>query len=181
MRKCFPCLALIASALFAGSATAGTIGIGAFGGVNIPIVQDDNGQGMVFGVRAPVRLVPLLTLEPYFASSQGGDKDQEVGGVTYTRTGLDGAAFGLNAMLTFGGKVQFYPFAGIGTNTLTRDGSEDLSLTGFNFGLGLGISPMDKVRLHVRGEGSTLTKDEKGRIFAGVTVGVDYELFPFGQ
>ena len=41
------------------------------------------------GVRVPVSLVPLLTLEPYYAKSTGGDKDQEVGGTSFTRSGID--------------------------------------------------------------------------------------------
>ena len=173
-------LAACACLLGAGVCHAGMVGIGGFGGVNIPIVQDDNGQGTVFGVRVPVKLVPLLTAEPYFGASQGGEASQDIGGTTYKRDGFDATSFGLNAMITFGSRVQFYPYGGIGTSTLTRDGSEDLSMTGFNFGLGLGFSPVEKVMVHLRGEGTTLSKDDKGRIFANVTLGVAYDLFPFG-
>jgi opacity protein-like surface antigen len=173
-------LAVFALLLSTGAALAGTVGAGAYGGVNIPIVQDDNGQGSIFGVRVPVKLVSLLTVEPYFGSSQGGKAEATIGGINYTRDGFDATSFGANALLTFGGRFQFYPFAGIGTSTLKRDGSDDLKMTGFNFGLGLGFSPMQKLTVHVRGEGQDLSKDEKGRVFANVTVGASYELFPFG-
>ncbi|NOT33152.1 MAG: outer membrane beta-barrel protein [Candidatus Eisenbacteria bacterium] len=173
--------AVVLAALMPCLAQAGMIGIGAYGGLSIPIAQDDNGQGPIFGLRVPVRLAPMFTVEPFFAMTQAGDADQEIGGIQYTRDGFEATGFGANLLLTFGDKIQFYPFGGLSMSTLSREGSEDLELTGFNFGLGLGVSPVEKVRLHLRGEGQSLIKDERGRMFGNVTVGVSYDLFPFGQ
>ncbi len=169
-------LSLALLATMAGTASAGSIGVGAFAGVSVPVLQDDVGQGTMFGLRAPVKLVPLVTVEPYFASSSLGDKDETVAGLTYTREGFDETAFGLNAMLTFGGPVQFYPFAGLGQTKLERTGS-DLSLTTYNAGLGLGISPAPKISIHIRGELQMAVDGDTSRKFGNVTVGASYALF----
>lgn len=172
----FVCLALT---LAAGVAGAATIGIGAFGGVGVPILQDDNGRATEFGVRAPVSLIPLITVEPYFLSSNGTDKDQDLGGgVTITRSGIDVTGFGANAMLTMGGPVSFYPFVGIGSHKLKRDGVEETRTT-YSFGLGLGISPMPKLTLHLRGQLDAAVQDETSRKWGVVTVGASYALVKF--
>lgn len=167
-------LALLAST--AGLASAAGVGVGAFAGVSIPVLQDDVGQGTLFGLRAPVKLVPLVTVEPYFASSSLGDKDETIAGLSYTREGFDETAFGLNAMLTVGGPVQFYPLVGIGQTKLERTGT-DLSLTTYNLGLGLGLAPMPKLTVHVRGELQMAVDGETSRKFGNVTVGASYALF----
>jgi len=170
------CLAL---SLFASVAGAATIGIGAFGGVGIPILQDDNGRATEFGVRAPVSLLPLITVEPYFLSASGSDVDQDLGGgVTVSRTGIDVSGFGANAMLTMGGPFQFYPFVGIGSHKLKRDGIEE-SRTTYSFGMGIGISPMPKLTLHLRGQLDAAVKDETSRKWGVATVGVSYNLVKF--
>jgi hypothetical protein len=169
-------LTLVLLAVSAGVAAAGSIGVGAFAGMSIPVVQEDVAQGAMYGLRAPVKLVPLVTLEPYFASSALGDKDETLAGITYTREGFDETAFGLNAMLTMGGPVTFYPFAGIGSTKLKRSGA-DLTLTTYNAGFGLGLSPMPKVSVHVRGELQMAVDSGASRKFANVTLGASYALF----
>ena len=72
-------IALLALALVPVAAEAGGIGIGVFGGASIPIVQDDNGSGPIFGVRVPFKLIPLVTIEPYFGATKGGDGEPEIG------------------------------------------------------------------------------------------------------
>ena len=169
-------LMLVLLAASAGTAGAGSIGIGAFAGMSFPVVQEDVAQGSTFGLRFPVKLVPLVTIEPYYASGSLGDKDEAIGGFTYTREGFDETAYGLNAMLTMGGPVQFYPFAGIGSTKLERTGS-DLSLTTYNAGFGLGISPMPTLTVHLRGDFQMAVDGEASRKFGNVTLGASYALF----
>lgn len=175
MKRLIP-LTLVLLAFTAGVASAGSVGVGAFAGVSIPVIQDDVAQGPIFGLRAPVKLVPLVTVEPYFASSSLGDKEQDIAGFTYSREGFDETAFGLNALLTMGGPVQFYPFVGIGSTKLERTGT-DLSLTTYNFGLGLGLNPAPKIAIHIRGELQMAVDGETSRKFANVTAGASYALF----
>jgi len=182
MKKLSACLVTLAICALAGTAGAASIGIGAFGGTSIPIVQDDNGNGATFGVRVPVSVIPLLTVEPYFAKSSGGDKDQDVGGITYTRSGIDVTSFGANAMLTFGTGMQMYPFVGIGSAKTKRVGL-DATNTQYNFGLGLGFSPpVIKLSIHLRGELASVLEpgnSESARKWANVTLGVSYGLIKF--
>jgi len=169
---------MLVLALAAGTASAGGVGIGLFGGTSIPIVQDDNGSGTVFGVRAPVRLIPLVTVEPYFSKTAGGDKEQDFEGTPITYGGIDVTGYGVNVLLTFGGKFQLYPYAGIGTFKLKREGLDE-SRTGYNFGLGLGLSPLPKISFHVRGELAAAVSDETSRKWASVTAGVSYNFISF--
>jgi opacity protein-like surface antigen len=168
--------------LSAGAASAATIGVGAFGGASIPVVQDDNGQGTVYGVRLPISLVPLLTVEPYYASTQGGDKEQDLDGLTLERSGIDVTSYGANLLLTFGTGLQLYPFAGIGSAKSERPGL-DASTTAYNFGLGLGFTPPAvPLAIHLRGELAAVMEDdddESARKWANVTLGVTYNLFKF--
>jgi hypothetical protein len=170
-------LVLLALVLLPCAAGAVSIGVGAFGGMSIPVLQDDTAQGTVFGLRAPVALIPLVTVEPYFAKASGGDKDQDIEGTTITRSGLDVTGFGANVLLTFGGKIQFYPFAGIGSYKLQRTNMEDLTNTAYTFGLGLGISPMPKLSVHLRGELAAAVDGETSRKWANATIGVSYNVF----
>lgn len=144
-------LALVMLALGASIACAGSIGLGAFAGLSKPVLQDDVDQGTLLGLRAPVSLVPLVTVEPYYASSNLGDKTTTVANLSYTRAGFEEKAFGANVLLTMGGPVQFYPYVGLGSTSLKRPGF-DSSFKTYNFGLGLGISPMPKLTIHIRGE-----------------------------
>ena len=169
-------LTLALLALTAGVASAGHIGLGAFAGMSYPVLQEDVASGPLYGLRAPVALTPLFTFEPYYASGSLGDKDETVGGITYTREGFDETAYGLNAMLTTGGPVQFYPLLGLGQTKLTRTGT-DLNLTTWNFGMGLGFSPMLKLSVHVRGELQMAMDGDASRKFTNVTVGASYALF----
>ena len=180
MKKLAVSLIALAAIATASIAHAGGIGIGVYGGSAIPVVQEDNGQGTVWGLRAPLTLVPMLTLEPYYAKTTGGDKDQDIGGITYTRSGIDLETWGANAMLTFGTGFQMYPFAGIGSAKAERGDAKQTS-TAYNFGLGLAFkAPAFPLSVHLRGElASVLDQDntDTARKWANATIGVTYDLF----
>lgn len=175
-------LAVLALALVAGSAQAQSIGIGVqpYGGLSYPIIQDDTGSGAVYGVRVPVKVIPVVTLEPYFLSSALGDGEEEILGIKYKRQGFDHTGFGLNAILgsVGGAGVRFYPFAGIGSHKLSRDNYDDIKETAYNFGLGLGIGATPKISLEVRGELNMVVTGDTSRKFANATVGLNYGLMP---
>ena len=175
MRKAM-ILMLFALAILPCAAGATSVGIGAFGGVGVPIIQDDNGQGSLFGARVPVTLLPLVTVEPYYVKTSGASKDQVVDELTYTRSGIDVSGFGANLLLTFGSKFQMYPFAGIGSYKLSRTGLDQTS-TAYTFGLGFGLSPMPKLSIHVRGELAAAVEGQTSRKWANATVGVSYNIF----
>jgi hypothetical protein len=167
---------LVALALGSTTASAATVGIGAFGGASIPIVNDLSGSGSVFGARVPVGLVPLLTVEPFYAASSLGNVEETFGPTTFERDGGKTSGFGANALLTFGAGVQFFPFVGIGSYKIERDGSEDVTDIGYNFGLGIGFSPIPKVGVSLRGELNMIATDETSVKAGNITLGASYSL-----
>ncbi len=173
-------IAGLALAMATGSAHATGVGVGVYGGLAYPIVQDDVDSGTLLGLRVPVSLTPLITVEPFYMSSALGDKDQTLGGLTYTREGFDGKGYGLNAMLgsPIGMGVHFYPVAGIGKYKLERTGSEDIDEVGYNIGLGLGVGATPKMTLQLRGELNLVKTGDSSRKFANVTGGLTYSLMP---
>lgn len=170
-------IALIALVLAPAAASARGVGLGVFGGASIPILQDNASQGTQFGARVPVNIVPLLTVEPFYAKSRLGDKTQTFGGLSYTRDGGEVSAFGANVMLNLGGPVSFYPFAGLASSKITRSGAEDVKKTGYNFGLGFGIAVIPKLRLDLRGELDAVISDQTSRKYGNITGGLSYALF----
>ncbi len=157
--------------LAAPAARAAGVGVGLFGGMSYPIVQDDTGNGTLFGVRAPVHLVPMFMVEPWYASTNLSDKVTTIAGLSYTRQGFDVKSYGVNAMLKAGGPVSFYPYIGVGRASLTRSGF-DKTLTSYDGGVGLGISAVPKLSIDVRGELQAVVDGGTTRKFANVTAGV---------
>jgi opacity protein-like surface antigen len=168
--------ALFALVLVPAVAAAGTLGIGAYGGLSIPILYDTASNGALYGLRAPVNLIPLLTIEPFYAQSSLGDKDETFGGQSYTRSGPDVKSFGANALFNLG---TMYPYVGIGSTTFEQSGSEDVTDTSLNFGLGLGFKVMPKLTIDLRGELSAVVTGDTSRKLGNLTVGASYALFGF--
>jgi len=179
MKRAFA-FALLALAMGAGAAQAAGpgIGIGPYGGYNIALIQQDTGNGAVYGVRAPINLIPLITVEPFYATSNLGDVTEKFGGLSYTRTGYDMKAFGTSAILgsVMGGGLKFYPYAGIGSYKMTRTGSSDIKETGYKFGLGIGVPAGPKMSLQLRGGLDMIKTGDTSRKFANATIGINYTL-----
>jgi hypothetical protein len=170
-------LGALALALVPAAAGAIGVGVGAFGGMSYPVLQDNAGTGSQFGLRVPFTLAPLVTVEGYYASSALGDVDETIAGQTYTRSGPDVTTYGLNGILNFGGAYRFYPFAGFGSSTIKQASTEDLTETNFNFGVGFGFTLMPKLSLDLRGELNSVLTGDTSRKFGNLTVGVSYALF----
>jgi hypothetical protein len=170
-------LCVLALAVIPAAAWAGGIGIGGFGGASIPILQDNASQGTMYGVRVPVSIIPFLGFEPFYAKSTLGDKDQTFAGITYKRDGGEVTAYGANVMLATGGPLSFYPFAGVGKSTIKQTGSADVEETAYDFGLGLGLSPIKKFTIHVRGELDAVVTGDTSRKYGNITAGVTFMLF----
>src|SRR2546425_5899051 len=170
-------VALLALALVPATAGAIGIGLGVYGGPSFPILQGNAGNGGQFGVRVPVSIIPLVSGEAFFAKSSLGDKEDTFGGVTYKRSGPDVTTFGVNGLLNFGGPFQFYPFVGIGSTKIKQESAADVTETSFDFGLGLGLSPIPKFSVHVRAELNAVLTGDTSRKFGNLTAGVSYALF----
>lgn len=171
-------LALLLLVTITGAAAAADIGVGAYGGVNIPVLNDLSEQGSEFGARVPVKLSSMFTVEPWYGSSSLGDVDETFGSNSYTRDGGDLTSFGANVLFTFGQpSFQFFPFAGIGSYKIERESAEEISDMGWSFGLGVGFAPMPKLNLNLRGELDMVVTDETSQKFGKITAGAAYTIF----
>jgi len=175
MKRCIAS-ALVLLALTSGVARAGGISLGAFAGMSYPVLQEDAGKGTLIGVRAPVRLVPFVVVEPFWGSTKLGDKVTTVADVSYTREGFDETAYGANVMFAMGGPLSFYPVVGVGRTTLKRPGFEQ-SFTTYDGGLGLRVAPIPKFGIDLRAEMQAIVDGETTRKFGNFTAGLSYSLF----
>ncbi|MFI5371887.1 MAG: outer membrane beta-barrel protein [Candidatus Eisenbacteria bacterium] len=180
MRR-IPILIALILALVTTAATAGTIqlGAGVYGGVSVPVLNDLSKQGTQFGVRVPVALSGLVTLEPYYTQASLGDATQTVAGIDYTRDGGDLKNFGVNALFTFGTSFSFYPWIGIGSYQITRSGADDINKMGYQGGLGFGIRLVPKLVLHIRGGLDVVSTNGTSQKFAEANAGVSYAFTSF--
>ena len=179
MKQLIPVLVLAALAAGAANATAASVGVGAYGGTNIVVLQDDNKGGAIFGARVPVSLISFFTVEPYYSKASGGTKKDTFGDVEYSRTGFDVTTLGANVILgsPAGAGFKFFPYAGIGSNKLSRPGNTDSTYVGYNFGLGIGAGLTDKASIVFRGGVNMVKTGDTSRKFAEITGGIYYNLF----
>ena len=174
MRRVLTLLALaLAIASVPRTASAFGIGIGAYGGTTIPLSQPEVKTGGAYGVRLPISIIPLVSVEPYWGESKLGD-----GEVNSTPVkGFDFSSVGVNAMLGSlmrAPGIKFYPYVGIASNKFS--GSEDITKTSYNFGLG-GAVGLSKVSVHGRAELNVCNTGDKTRKFTTLTVGLSYDLW----
>ncbi len=177
---------LIIVALFVASsssvALAGKFSVGAFGGLNIPIGQEDKANGTLYGVKGRIILLPFLGVEPNFVFSKYGDKDHEVGGVTMTREGGDITSFGADLVFgTFSGfsQVRFYGILGVNSNTIKWKPLEDQTRLGLSFGSGVEFLPTDVFSIEVRARLHSISLDGGGgRNNLELTAGLNYYFGP---
>jgi len=174
-----PALAL-GLALIPSTSHAFSIGIGAFGGTSIPISQDDVGTGAAYGARLPIKIIPLVSVEPYWSKSTLGDGTIDVGGVATTVDGFDVDSFGVNAFLgslAAAPGIRFYPYIGIASSKFSRSGSSDVTKTTYNFGIGAGLGLVKSLSIDGRAEMNVTDTDDQTRKFGTLTIGLSYTLF----
>jgi len=170
--------ALLLLALIPCAAGAVGIGVNAFGGANFPVFMENAKPGPVYGIRIPVRLIPMITLEPYFSTSSLGDVSEDFPGLgTQTRDGGIYSAYGVNAALTAGGTgFRIFPYAGIGAGKYEQTGVTNLTGTAADAGLGFDFGLLPSMSLDIRGEFDALLTGGTTRKFASATAGLTYRL-----
>lgn len=156
------------------------ISFGAFGGFNIPIVQDDAGSGSAFGARAKFSPSPLIAGSIFFESRAVGNPTFDIGGVQYTGEGGSVTSFGAEALIgnTGGGMgPHFFWALGISSFKWTRDNWEDVNKVGYHIGPGIEIILPAKIGLEFRGKFEVVpTGGDGARKNIILLVGANYHL-----
>src|SRR2546426_8881550 len=94
MKRLSVWIAALALTCWALPAGAASVAVGVFGGASVPVAQEDNGSGSEFGIRVPVSVIPLVTVEPYFVKANGGGKKEDLGKLRITHSAIDLAGYG---------------------------------------------------------------------------------------
>ena len=129
--------------LLAAPAPAEQFAIGAYGGYQWPIAQDDADPGGMFGVKGKVRLIPWLDLEPNVNWILNGDTTTDSGG---TIKAPEVMSYQLNGIANFGG--MFGVTAGLGWASLELPITGSQNHFAWNFGLALEI-PLQRVAIDI--------------------------------
>lgn len=170
-------LAVLVSSVWA-QGPSPRLGVGAFGGLNIPILQADQKSGSEFGIRGRVALLSFFVLEPNLTFVKWGKPDP-VKGVDLGINGSKVTSFGLDATFGFApGVVGFKPFGvvGIGSYKVKNDDTKfDQSNVGYLAGFGFGIGVVSKIDIDVRGEAVVIPQTDGGsKKSASLTAGLGY-------
>ena len=153
-------------------------GVGAFGGVSIPIVQKDATNGYAAGVHLRFSLAGLLGLEPNFTYFHDGKWTyKNEGALIYSGEGSKISAFGVNAIIGGVGPLtgfRFFPFIGAKFYNLKKFGLDSQTQIGWNVGMGLEIG-VGNIGIEARASGELMkTKGSASRKWAHITGGLNY-------
>ncbi len=155
--------------------SAEPFGIGVSGGALIPVAQEDQGTGSLFGLKFRIDLSGLFALEPNLNFGSFGDAEIEGVG---SRDGSSLKHYGVD--ITFGNRIATegfkpYLFLGGGIYNTKRDGDDTTNKSGWSFGGGLALGLRPQFDIDIRGrfniagaEGSASKKS------FGITIGVTY-------
>jgi hypothetical protein len=147
VKKLLLILALMGLAVLPGLAATYPLGIGAYGGYDYPVIQEDVGAGPMwaFGVRG--NIWKLFHGQLIVRGTSQADVEEDIdfpNEPTLTIPGGTLTGFGFNLLLAAKNPVNFWPYGllGVSSNSLAPGASykEDESLTGWSFGGGFAIN-----------------------------------------
>ena len=161
------------------AAQAPSFGVGAFGGLDIPVLQDDQGQGTIFGLRGRIRVLPIVTIEPNVSFTKWGDPELGIAGVTNDLDGSKVTFYGVDGTLgapLAGPGFRVFAIGGIGFYKVKRDqtGEDDTDL-GYSGGVGFGLGLSPLIGIDLRGKFHVVPIDGGGsRKSVSAVLGLNY-------
>ena len=159
------------------------IGIGPFGGANIPIAQEDQKTGNAYGVKARIGLLSFIVAEPHVTLAKWNAPDP-VRGIDLGIEGSKINSYGIDAVIGgLPGLPGLKPFGFVGAAIYTvknDDTAYDESKMGFSAGLGFAIGLTPKFDLDVRGKAVVAPQEEGSKKAVFVLGGLTY-YFNVGQ
>jgi len=143
-------LMLICAVALALPALAGSypLGVSAYGGYDMPVIQEDVGAGPMWAVGVRGNVWHFIHAQLIVRGTSRGDVENEekFGNVTETLTYKGGTltGFGLNVLLAKKDPAPVWPYGLIGVTSNSQgfgdSWKEDETLLGWSFGGGLGIN-----------------------------------------
>jgi hypothetical protein len=132
--------------------------VGAFGGLNFPIVQADAKSGTVMGLKARIPVTTFLAVEPNYTYLKNGDGEVKVtrlGDIPMTRDGGKYGTFGIDVV--FGGVSGYkgfnaYGILGVASAKFAKKGLPDLTKGSWWFGVGFEFGITDYLSADFRGK-----------------------------
>ncbi|MGB5105231.1 MAG: outer membrane beta-barrel protein [Candidatus Zixiibacteriota bacterium] len=163
--------------------------VGGFGGLNIPIAQEDTESGTAFGAKARIPLLGSIGIEPNIMWAENGDAQFDIEGGWNTSMEHEGGkytSFGVD--LVFGSIQGYkgfgaYGILGYSSSKFEKKGIPDLTEGTYWLGLGFEYGFTDQISLDVRGKAfifpykdeTNPNNDDKGSRKNGlITVGLNY-------
>jgi hypothetical protein len=172
-------LVVTALLMAATAQTAGATGwgIGAFGGISIPVAQDDAEQGTVFGAQLRLSVGGLIGIEPNITYFRNGDWELE-GEDDQTFDGSKFYSIGVNVVLgSVGPPTGMRVFFLAGGKYFNEDNDfRDFSASklGWNAGAGVEVG-LGSIGVEARAEGNLMPLDDGGsRKWVHLRAGLNY-------
>lgn len=130
---------------------AGPVGFGASGGALVPVSQEDQSAGSIFGIKMRANLPGPFVAEPNIQFGSFGDAD--ITGIG-TRDGATLNSYGID--ITLGdaiAKVGFKPYFLLGgaVYNTKRDGDVTTNKSGWSFGAGAALGIREDLDIDFRG------------------------------
>ena len=153
------------------SGLAVDFGFGAFGGAVIPIAQEDQGSGAIFGFRGQVSVLPGIIVEPNVSFAKYGDAEFDFG----IREGSKITAYGAEVLI--GARpgqigVGMFGIIGAGFYSMSRLlSTEDATRFGFSAGVGFSFGLDPRIGLDLRGKVDVISWEGSGTKKAAAVIG----------
>ncbi len=175
-------IALLFLPVLAVPAMAVDVAVGAFGGYNIPVVQDDMGSGVLYGAKAKISGLAMFVLEPTITMITVGDKENEDEKLDEPFVQEGGSITAMELNVTTGSYrtipgLGFYGIGGVGMYSISSDVpyKDDESRLGFSFGTGIVTKVATQIDFDVNARLIFITLDGGGsRSSAGISAGLNY-------
>jgi hypothetical protein len=179
---------LLSVVMLSPMAQAFRFSVGAFGGLNLPVAQEDTKSGTVMGLKARIPLTTYLAVEPNYTYLKNGDgevKVETLGDITMTRDGGKYSTFGIDVV--FGGVSGYkgfnaYGILGVASAKFAKKGLPDLTKGSLWLGVGFEFGITEYLSADFRGKALIFPykDDDYGNGNTGsrkngtVTVGLNY-------
>ena len=157
------------------------VGFSAYGGWEFPVGQDDASDGVTYGLRVPIQIIPMLRFEPWVGRIDLGEYEIDGIGGPFKFDGGSITSYAVNVVLgspITAPSIGIAFVAGIGKHQWKVDDVEQYNRIGYNVGLDLSL-PLGSLPLSVNARGEVLIvplEDSGSRKYALVTIGAIYKV-----